>query len=287
MESFLDLDSYIDGDKNSTEEITSYYKANHLAYQLVHNKKGIMHFHVSKSGTFSEEDGYYQSNRVSGYIKPGYKVVELGCGQCADITYLAGLHPDASFTGFDLMPRKQDEIPNNIQVFKQDYSKLSQIEDNSVDLIYAFETIVHHNDKNPVMKEIYRVLKPDGVVVVYDYALSKKYDLFTKEEQKAVALISKGGAAAMIESVEEWESYFTSNGFEIAERDDLTKEIMPDLKRLQRRAAKVLDHPLRAKIVFKTLPTKFVTNIILGYLGYDSANEGVIVYKEWILRKSK
>ena len=285
MEEMIDLDSFITGDKNSKEEIASYYKTNHLAYQWFHNKKGFMHFHVSKSGTFSEEDAYYQSNIVSKYIKPGYKVLELGCGQGADITYLAGLHPDANFTGFDLMPRIPKDKPENLQIFQQDYSKLSQFEDNSIDLIYAFETIVHHTVKDPVFKEIYRVLKPEGTLIIFDYALIKKFELYTKEEQKAIALISKGGAAAMIESVEEWETYFSNNGFKIIEKDELTKELLPDLLRLERRANRVLAHPLRTKIIFKTLPKQFVGNIILGYLGYNFAKDDVGVYCEWILKK--
>ncbi len=76
-----------------------------------------------------------------------------------------------------------------------------------------------------------------------------------------------------------------ANGFAIDIRTDLSKEVLPDLKRLERRAAThVMDHPMRAKIIFHTLPRQFVSNIILGYLGYGSDAEGIITYKEWILK---
>ncbi len=37
--------------------------------------------------------------------------------------------------------------------------------------------------------------------------------------------------------------------------------------------------------MFWLLPEQFVSNIILGYLGYDSSNAGVCLYQEWVLRK--
>ena len=285
MEELIDLDSYIKGDNISKEEVASYFKTNHFAYKRFHDTKGFMHFHVSKTGTYSENDAYYQSNKISEYIKSGNKIVELGCGQCSDICYLATKHPDASFMAFDLTPQKPKDLPSNLQIFQQDYSKLTQLEDNSIDLVYAVETLVHNNNKDTIFKEINRVLKPEGILVIYDYALIKKYDLYSKEEQKAISLISNGGAAAIIESAEEWESRFTSNGFYIAEKGDLTKNILPDLQRLEKKANRVMAHPLRIKILFRLLPKMFVSNIILGYLGYNFAKDDVGLYCEWILRK--
>ena len=285
MEKYIDLDSFIKGDNISKEDVATYYKSNHFAYKRFHDSKGFMHFHVSKTGTFSENDAYYQSNKISEYIKSGNKIVELGCGQCSDICYLANKHPDASFMAFDLSPQKPDDLPSNLQIFQQDYSKLTQLEDNSIDLVYATETLLHNNNKDTIFKEMNRVLKPEGFFVIYDYALVKKYDLFTKEQQKTVSLIANGGAAFLIESLDEWKSRFTSNGFYIYEEKDITKNILPDLQRLEKKANRVMAHPLRIKILFRLLPKVFVSNIILGYLGYNFAKEDVGLYYEWILRK--
>ena len=286
METFLDLDSFITGDKNSTEQIRSYYKTNHPAYRRVHNKKGFMHFHVSKTGTFSEEDACYQPDVAARYIKPGDKVLELGSGQGANSIYLAEKYPDVTFTGLDLSAPPHLEKPmGNLTLLQQNYCDMSNFADHSFDVVFGIETLVHCTDKSPALREVHRVLKPGGVFVTFDYALSDKYETFGPTEQKAIALISKGGASALIESIAEWEELFVANGFSVENRTDLSKEVLPDLKRLERRAAThVMDHPMRAKIIFRTLPRQFVSNIILGYLGYGSDAEGIITYKEWILK---
>ena len=286
MEGFLDLDKFIMGDKNAVKDIEAYYKTNHAAYRRVHSKAGYMHFHVSKDGkTFSPEDASYQPDVAGKFIKDGDMVLELGSGQGANILHLAKQFPGATFTGLDLFPGKMQETLSNLTITKQDYSKMPQFADNTFDVIYAIETLVHSTDKMPVLAEIKRVLKPGGIFVVFDYALKNAYESYTGESQKAIDLISKGGAAAVIESVASWEDYFARTGFASVSTKDLTKEIMPDLRRLEHRAACILDHPFRAKVVFRTLPRQFVGNIILGYLGADSAAEEVIVYKEWILKK--
>ena len=286
METFLDLDSFITGDKNSTEQIRSYFKTNNPAYRRVHNKEGFMHFHVSKTGTFSEDDAYYQPNVVSRFIKPGARVLELGYGQGANILYLAGKHPEAEFYGLDLSdPLELKKPVKNLKLLQQDYSDMSNFEDHSFDVVFGIETIVYCSDKNPVFREVHRVLKPGGVFIIIDYALPAKFETFSPVEQKAITLISKGGAAALIESVAEWKDLAVANGFAVETLTDLSKEVLPDLKRLERSAAThVMDHPMRARIIFNTLPKQFVSNIILGYLGYGSDVEGIITYKEWILR---
>jgi sterol 24-C-methyltransferase len=191
-----------------------------------------MHFRISKNGVFTDEDVYHQADAVYEYIKDGDSVVELGCGQGANLLYLAHSCPNARFVGFDLQPRKDLKLPANAQIFEQDYSSLPQIPDASVDVVYGLETLVHCSDKEKVLREIYRIMKPGGVMVNYDYALSDRFETFDWHIQTAIALISKGGASAMIESLDEWNTHFTNSGFTIEKISDYTYELLPDLKRL-------------------------------------------------------
>ena len=73
-----------------------------------------MHFRVTKGDIVKDEDILYQPNVISKYIKKNDKVLELGSGQGANITYLAKLHPDASFIGIDLYPKLKKNAPKNI-----------------------------------------------------------------------------------------------------------------------------------------------------------------------------
>lgn len=285
MSKFLNLDKFVKGEKNALSQIRSYYRINDWAYRHYHSENGFMHFRISPNGCFTDEDIYYQPDCVSKFIKPNDVVVELGFGQGANLLYLARCHPDARFFGVDIQKLKVKDIPQNVTTYQQDYSSLSQFEDNSVDVMYAFETIVHNSDKEKIYREVCRVLKPGGVIVVFDYALKKKFDDYDRTMQTVIALLSKCGASAMIESLEELNGHYTNSGLTIEESVDLTRETLPDLKRLERKAAKILERPMLARLLFWLLPNQFVANIIIGYIGYDSGNAGVGLYQEWVLRK--
>lgn len=285
MAKFLRLEKIIEGEKNSLDQISSYYRFNEWAYRRFHSHDGFKHFRISANGCFADEDIYHQPDAVSSFIKPGDVVVELGFGSGANLLYLAHCHPDATFIGLDLLPLKSKDVPENVSTYQQDYSNLSRFEDNSVDVMYAFETIVHNTDKEKIYREVSRVLKPGGVMVVYDYALSARYETFDAHIQKAIALISKGGAAAMIESLDELNTHYTNCGLTVEKWTDYTRETLPDLKRLERKAAKILRRPRLARLIFRLLSQQFTSNIIMGYLGYDAGNAGVIYYVEWVLRK--
>jgi sterol 24-C-methyltransferase len=109
--------------------------------------------------------------------------------------------------------------------------------------------------------------------------------LLHAQVQKAIALISKGGASAMIESLEELHTHYANSGLKLEKWTDYTRETLPDLKHLERKAAKILTRPWLSRLMFSLLPEQFVTNIILGYLGYDMGNAGIGYYVEWVLRK--
>ena len=85
MSKFLNLDKFIEGEKNSLDQIRSYFKVNDWAYRHFHSQDGFMHFRISPSGYFTDEDIYYQPDCVSKYIKPNDVVMELGFGQGANL----------------------------------------------------------------------------------------------------------------------------------------------------------------------------------------------------------
>jgi sterol 24-C-methyltransferase len=244
-----------------------------------------MHFRISKNGCFSDEDIYHQPDSISEFIKDGDTVIELGCGQGANLIYLAHCHPKSKFLGFDLQPRKKIDMPENVTIYEQDYSCLSQIPDQSVDVVYAIETLVYCSDKEKVFREVWRVMKPGAVLIVYDYASKDRFETYDPQIQQAITLISKGGAAALIESLGEWNDHFANCGFETVRITDYAENILPDLKKLEHHANRAMTRPWLAKLEFALLPDQFVSNIILGYLGYDACKSGIGAYPEWVLKK--
>lgn len=285
MSKYINLKKFMEGEKNSLDQIRSYFKINHWAYRHYHSKDGFMHFRISKNGCFSDEDIYHQPDSISEFIKDGDTVIELGCGQGANLIYLAHCHPKSKFLGFDLQPRKKIDMPENVTIYEQDYSSLSQIPDQSVDVVYAIETLVYCSDKEKVFREVRRVMKPGAVLIVYDYASKDRFETYDPQIQQAITLISKGGAAALIESLGEWNDHFANCGFETVRITDYAENILPDLKKLEHHANRAMTRPWLAKLEFALLPDQFVSNIILGYLGYDACKSGIGAYPEWVLKK--
>lgn len=286
IEELINISNIINNETNSIENIKKYYRVNHFAYKLFHSKMGFMHFRISKNDELKDDDILYQPNTISNYIKKNSTVVELGPGQGANIVYLAKKYPYSSFIGIDLTPpRIKINYPKNIKYYKHDYSNLSFIESNSVDVVYGIETIVHCSDKKKVFKEVARILKKDGIFIVYDYSLVRELNEYLPFEQTALKIISRGGASALIESTKSWKSYFKTCGFKEISTENLNKYVKHDLKNLERKANHIMKKDGRIKFVFGIFPSIFVNNILIGWLGYDSCINNLGQYNEWIYKK--
>ena len=286
IKKFVNVEKVIRKGKNDPRAIRLYYRVNSAAYRKFHSDRGFMHFRVSMSGEIQEKDVYYQPDVVSGYIKSGAQVVELGPGQGANIFYLTAKHPDASFIGIDLKPPKMPKnAPANLKLVRGNYENLSFIESGSTDVVFGIETVVHCSDKDKVFSEVARILKPGGVFIIYDYATAKSFEEYLPSQQTAIDLMSKGGASARIESDAQWEAHFLNNGFGRITKTDLAEKSLPDLHRLVVKASKIMDHDRRARLVFTFFPRVFTNNILIGYLSEDCTKEGLGYYNEWIYEK--
>ena len=285
LKTFLDLNRFAVKDRVSPEEIVEYYTITDFPFKKFFSKQGFMHFHVSMDGKYSPEDAYYQPKTVSRFIHSGDNVMELGFGKCANLFYLAGQHPDVEFTGIDLAKVHPENAFSNVKLYYQNYSDLSNFADNTFSVVYGIETLCHVIDKNPVFREVNRVLKPGGYFIVYDYAIPKPLETFDPDAQTAIACFTRVGAATVAKTVEGWEADFLRNGFKRESITDLTKNVLPDMKRMENVALRIMDSKIKAKVAFETMPDLLVGNLLPGFMAYDLYNEGYMNYKEWIFTK--
>jgi ubiquinone/menaquinone biosynthesis C-methylase UbiE len=128
------------------------------------NKNHADNVHASMVGNpqkYAEE--------VAPFIKPGMRLLELGCGVGSDATYFASLGAEVTATDFSDVVIEQDNArdskPNPIfQV--ADITQPLSFSENTFDVVYAHLSLHYYNEAvtSDVFKEIARVLMPGGML---------------------------------------------------------------------------------------------------------------------------
>ena len=114
---------------------------------------------------------------MKGIDASGKNVLDIGCGCGGAAIHLIKNHGAKSVLGIDtesLVITRAEEL-----AVKHDLSNLAQfrcvkpgplvIPDESIDLVFSKETFLHIPNKDDLIKDIYRVLKPSGLVAVSDW----------------------------------------------------------------------------------------------------------------------
>lgn len=108
---------------------------------------------------------------VKEYYPGTGKVLELGCGAGQDGLWLASQGYDVTQTDliegmFPDIRRRAEELGAKTELKQLDLLDLSSIEDSSFDVVHAHLSL-HYFDKDTteqIFKEIYRILRPGGVL---------------------------------------------------------------------------------------------------------------------------
>jgi SAM-dependent methyltransferase len=108
------------------------------------------------------------------YISVGGKVLELGHGNCGHLVELHGRYPDVLYYGLeisDLMNREAQRINQRSvregQAVFQLYDGMNiPFPDNYFERVFTVNTIYFWADPVGLLKELYRVLKPEGTLIL-------------------------------------------------------------------------------------------------------------------------
>ena len=106
----------------------------------------------------------YLVNRFE--LKSGQKLFEIGCGRCEMLNSFSKLGFEIS--GVDSSERARNFAPTNISKLEiLDISKNNlPFDNNEFDVIFTKSVIEHISDPTQLMKEILRILKPKGLIIV-------------------------------------------------------------------------------------------------------------------------
>jgi ubiquinone/menaquinone biosynthesis C-methylase UbiE len=105
-------------------------------------------------------------------IKSGMTVLDLGCGQGYDLFRISELaDQDSQFIGIDSIEgsvtkaREKYGCDSRMTIIHHDFSAGIPYGDNSFDLVISNNMLECIPDKQHLLREVHRVLKPDGQVI--------------------------------------------------------------------------------------------------------------------------
>lgn len=185
-------------------------------------------------------------------IKPGQVVIDAGCGWGSLTHALA--QKGAKTLGVNIalgqlrdISRSQLARNDNEHYVGADFGRLP-ILDSSIDRVIFLETLVHSQDKLSVLRDVYRVLKPGGLVTIADYFIDTSkllntenaLDLSPGAVSRYIHIINAGWALKL-DSVAGFSRKVEKAKFGQVESLDITDNILPSIALAARSAQEHLD----------------------------------------------
>ncbi len=224
------------------EEIQSYYRHTRVNYQFGLNlkKNNALRFGYWDERTSNLGQALHRINEVMAEkagLKQGLSVVDIGCGTGSSVLYLAKEF-NAQVKGFTLSDWQAEEAN---QLFKknkisdccsaqvENFMK-SSMEEESIDLIWDLESMIHYPEKKAFVKKIERLLVSGGKLVLTDYFLKRMPQ--SEKEKKWMKEFLYGWRLPNITGLELFTSWLKEAGFEIKCQVEISTNIYPSSRYL-------------------------------------------------------
>lgn len=123
---------------------------------------------IYKKGGFGRWYWDFRDRVIFGFIKKEHKdILDIGCGEGITLEKLINRYKDSKIiNGIDVL-KENIKICHDLGLPVSENSVYNlQIENNSVDLCILSEVIEHLENINMALKNINRILKPNGVVII-------------------------------------------------------------------------------------------------------------------------
>ena len=251
---------------------------------------------LSPSGRFSKNDYFRQAEEIAAVLSaqvhaPKRRILEVGCGRGFNLHYLAQAFPQDTFIGVDVSDRnlfaakKQLQGLSNVSFAADDFHELASIEPNSIDVLFAVESLCHASNWDKAFKAMSRVVVPGGLLIVFDGFRDNSTD-YSEELRSTLRYAEQAMAVQSFKSVEYVVSVAKVNGFRVENAEDRSGEVMPNLIRLSDLAKGFFKIGPLSKMVMALVPHGLVANAIAGLLMAVTVKCGAHRYMKLSLRKS-
>ncbi|MFQ5445670.1 MAG: SAM-dependent methyltransferase [Saprospiraceae bacterium] len=228
--------------KFSTEEITNYYDHTEVHYRQFWKLEESMglHYGVWGENTRTLAESILNTNaqlaRMGG-IGPEDVVLDAGCGVGGSAIYLAK-KTSCTVTGITLSERQvkaatrfaqKNDVQGKVQFRRMDYTA-TDFPDNHFDVVWAIESMQTATGKSLFLREMKRVLKPGGRLLVADVF---KVGTWKMENTPVMQDMLHGWAMSDILSIPVFTDLSEKHTFALTENRNVTEAISPSIRRIR------------------------------------------------------
>ena len=104
---------------------------------------------------------------IAASVRPGHRIVEVGCGKGRFLTAIRAHQSDVHCTGVDPSPGLWSHLPPEIEAVAGTLESIP-LPDDSFDVAFSVEAIEHSANPARAVKEMIRIVRPGGQVIIID-----------------------------------------------------------------------------------------------------------------------
>jgi len=218
----------------SKEDIIEYYDLTKVHYRRAWdlNDSRAMHYGYKKNESDTFRQSLHNMNEaMSSFAKvqEGEIVLDAGCGIGGSSFFLAN-DQACEVVGISLSQdqileanKHKTECPNEDVKFEiGDFTDL-KYEDNTFDVIWALESLVHAEEKENFFSEAFRVLKPGGRIILGEYVRNQEF--FKPKDEQLLKSWLNAWAIKDIESIETYRSFGENYKFSKFKEKNIDRQI--------------------------------------------------------------
>ncbi len=167
--------SYL-SDNNAREE-NDYFPTEEISWAVKYFLDALYYKNLAEFEEMSDifgdtidiSDGRYQviSNIVK-ELSDNMNICDVGCGKGRYIKNLLNVYPQHNYYVTDISKAVMQYVPNNVREKKQGTLTNIPYKDDSFDLVYTCEALEHCIDVESAVKELIRVTKTGGKIIIID-----------------------------------------------------------------------------------------------------------------------
>ena len=233
-------------DPEKYKSIIDYYHQTEFDYKVGWDNSENPEVHF---GDYDHNEALSNTNKILAElvnIQEGEKVLDAGCGRGGSCFWIAR-NKKANVVGVTPVPnqiRECNEKANEFQLSDRtefllgDYCD-TQLPDCSFDVVWAIESVCHTQCKLDFYKEVYRLLKPGGRLVMAEYIRKKRSLLIEEEDLLRVDWLNKW-AISDIDTKEEHIENAGLAGFKSIDVSDYTISVKVSLRNAHEKASRFL-----------------------------------------------